>query len=74
MRWMTGVRFGAGNLSSCSRAETGSGVHPPCYSTGTVVKRPKRVADHSSPSSAEVKNAWSYASTSTIIHNGVVLN
>jgi hypothetical protein len=27
------------------------------------VKRPGREADHSSPSSAEVKNAWSYTST-----------
>jgi hypothetical protein len=26
------------------------------------VKRPVREADHSPPSSAEVKNAWSYAS------------
>jgi hypothetical protein len=27
------------------------------------VKRPRRVADHSPPSSAEVKNEWSYTST-----------
>jgi hypothetical protein len=27
------------------------------------VKRPERVADHSPPSSAEVKNAWGYTST-----------
>jgi hypothetical protein len=27
------------------------------------VKRPGRVADHSPPSSAEVKNTWSYTST-----------
>jgi hypothetical protein len=27
------------------------------------VKRPGREADHSPPSSAEVKNAWSYTST-----------
>jgi hypothetical protein len=27
------------------------------------VKRPGREADHSSPSSAEIKNAWSYIST-----------
>jgi hypothetical protein len=27
------------------------------------VKRPRREADHSPPSSAEVKNAWSYTST-----------
>jgi hypothetical protein len=28
-----------------------------------VVKRPRREADHSPPSNAEVKNAWSYTST-----------
>jgi len=28
-----------------------------------AVKRPGREADHSSPSNAEVKNAWSYTST-----------
>jgi hypothetical protein len=27
------------------------------------IKRPGREADHSSPSSAEVKNVWSYTST-----------
>jgi hypothetical protein len=27
------------------------------------VKRPKREADHSPPSSADVKNAWSFIST-----------
>jgi hypothetical protein len=28
-----------------------------------VAKRPERESDHSPPSSAEVKNAWSYTST-----------
>jgi hypothetical protein len=31
------------------------------------VKRPGREADHSPPSSAEVKNAWSYTSTPTYV-------
>jgi hypothetical protein len=31
------------------------------------VKPPEREADHSSPSSAEVKNAWSYTSTLSYI-------
>jgi hypothetical protein len=31
------------------------------------VKRPGREADHSSPSNAEVKNAWSYTSTPTYV-------
>jgi hypothetical protein len=38
-----------------------------------VVKRPEREADHSPPSSAEVKNAWSYISTPPIRIHGVVL-
>jgi hypothetical protein len=31
------------------------------------VKRPGRKADHSPPSSAEVKNTWSYTSTNTYV-------
>jgi hypothetical protein len=38
------------------------------------VKRPGREADHSPPSSAEVKNAWSYTSTPPICLRGVVLS
>jgi hypothetical protein len=38
------------------------------------VKRPGRKADHSPPSSAEVKNAWSYTSTPSIRLHGVVLS
>jgi hypothetical protein len=38
------------------------------------VKRPWREADHSPPSSAEVKNAWSYTSTPPIRLHGVVLS
>jgi hypothetical protein len=38
------------------------------------VKRPGREADHSPPSSAEVKNAWSYTSTPPIRLHGVVLS
>jgi hypothetical protein len=37
------------------------------------VKRSVREADHSPPSSAEVKNAWSYTSISVCLH-GVVFN
>jgi hypothetical protein len=36
------------------------------------VKRLQREAGHSPPSSAEVKNAWSYTSTPTIRLHGVV--
>jgi hypothetical protein len=37
------------------------------------VKRPGSEADHSPPSSAEVKNAWSHTSTPPIHLHGVVL-
>jgi hypothetical protein len=38
------------------------------------VKRPGRETDHSPPSSAEVRNAWSYTSTHPIRLYGVVLS
>jgi hypothetical protein len=38
------------------------------------VERPGHGADHSTPSSAEVKIAWSYASTPLICLNGVMRN
>jgi hypothetical protein len=38
------------------------------------VKRPGREADHSPPSSAEVKNAWSYTPTSPVCFQGMVLS
>jgi hypothetical protein len=38
------------------------------------VKRPRREADHSSPSSAEVKNAWTYTSTPPIRLHCMVLS
>jgi hypothetical protein len=42
--------------------------HPASYPMGAMdssleVKRPRREADHSPPSNAEVKTAWSYTST-----------
>jgi hypothetical protein len=48
--------------------QTGSGVHPTSYKMGTRgsfpgVKRQVREADHSPPTSAEVKKMWIYAST-----------
>jgi hypothetical protein len=38
------------------------------------VKWPGREADHSPPSSAEVKNAWNYTSTHPILFHGVVIS
>jgi hypothetical protein len=48
--------------------QTGSGVHPTSYTMGTGssftgVKQPGREADHSPPTSAEVKKMWIYTST-----------
>jgi len=56
------------NSQSSGSVQTGSGAHPPSYpmDTGTLspgVKRPGLEADHLPPSSAEVKNRWSYTST-----------
>jgi hypothetical protein len=59
---MIGVQFpaGAGNFSLRHRVQTGSGAHPASYSMGIggsflEVKRPRREANHSPPSSAKVK-------------------
>jgi hypothetical protein len=61
-----GPRFrflaGAGNISFHHRVEYGCGAHPASYPVGTRdsfpgVKRPGREADHSLPSSAEVKES-----------------
>jgi hypothetical protein len=53
------VRFPAraGNFSLHHRVQNGSGVHPASYSGALSlgVKRPGREADHSPPSSVEVK-------------------
>jgi hypothetical protein len=51
---------GTGNFSLHHRVQNGSGAHPASYTMGTGaislrVKRPGREADHSPPSSAEVK-------------------
>jgi hypothetical protein len=64
------VRFptGAGNFSVHHRVQTGSGAHTAYCPMGTGVlspgvKRPGCETGHSPPSSAEVKNTWSYTST-----------
>jgi hypothetical protein len=60
--WGSRVRFpaGAGNFSFHHLVQNGSGAHPASYPIGTMAsfpgaKRPGREADHSPPSSAEVK-------------------
>jgi hypothetical protein len=59
--------------------QTGSGAHPASYPMGITgaltpgVKRPECEANHSSPSSAEVKNTWSSTATLPIRLHCVVL-
>jgi len=80
---MIEVRFttGVGNISLRLLVQAGSG--PPSHLSngfpgeGVIspeVKRPGREADHSPPSSAEVRNAWTYTSTALICVHGVVLS
>jgi hypothetical protein len=48
---------GRGNIFSLLHSvQTGSRAHPTSYSMGTGGKRPEREADHSTPSSDEIKN------------------
>jgi hypothetical protein len=75
--WGSRVQFsvGAGNFSLHHRIQNGSGAHQASYPMGTSglsmgVKWPRHEADHSLPSSVEVKNVQSYTST----HHGVVLS
>jgi hypothetical protein len=75
------VRFpaGAGNFSLPPRPRTALGPNQPPIqwipgALSLAVKRPGREADHSPPSSAEVKNEWSYTSTPRIRLHGVVLS
>jgi hypothetical protein len=64
-------------FTTASRTALGP-THPPIYwvpgALSLGVKRPGREADHSPPSSAEVKNAWSYTSTPPVRLHGVVLS
>jgi hypothetical protein len=75
------VRFpeGAGNFffTTVSRMALGPTQPPIQWVPGALslgIKRPGREADHSPPSSAEVKNAWSYTSTPPLRLYGVVLS
>jgi hypothetical protein len=65
-------RQGQGYFSLRHRIQTGSGAHPVSYPVGTRnyfrgVKLPGREADNWFPFSTEVKNAWSYTSTSSYV-------
>jgi hypothetical protein len=68
-----GVRVPVGEKFSLLHiVQTGSGVHPTSYKMGTVgtfpgLKRQGREADHSPPTSAEVKKMWIYTSTPSYV-------
>jgi hypothetical protein len=72
--------MGAGNFSLYRHVQNGSGAHPASYPVGTRVslslgvKQVGYETDHSPPSSAEVKNAWSYTPTPLICLHGVLLH
>jgi hypothetical protein len=75
------VRFpaGAGNISLHHRVQNGSRAHPTSYPMGARgsflegVKRPGREADHSPPSSAEVKECVElYLQSPIRLHSVVV--
>jgi hypothetical protein len=82
--WTIGVlgfdsRCGLGIFLFTTASRTALGpTHPPIQwvprALSLGVKRPGSEADHSPPSSAEVKNTWSYTSTSAICLHGVVLS
>jgi hypothetical protein len=70
--WMTGVQSQAGAwegrvfFTTASRPALGPTQPPIQWAPGGLtpaVKRPGREVDQSPPSSAEVKNSWSYTST-----------
>jgi hypothetical protein len=70
------VPAGAGNFSLHHSVQNGSEAHPASYATGTrgsfpEIKRPGHEADHSPPSGARAKSAWSYNSTPPIRFHGV---
>jgi hypothetical protein len=84
MGWMIGVlgfdsRRGLGIFLFTTPSRTALGpTQPPIQwvprAISPGVNRPERVADHSSPSSAKFKNAWSYTFTSPVRLHGVVLS
>jgi hypothetical protein len=81
MCWTNEVLFpaGAGGFVPRHRFNTGCGTHPAFFPVRTGgpfprVNRPGRKADHLIPSSTEVKNAWSYTSTSPVRLHDVLLS
>jgi hypothetical protein len=64
-------------FTTASRPALGATKPPIQWVAGDLslgVKRPRREADYSPPSNAEVKSAWNYTSTPPIRLHGVVLS
>jgi hypothetical protein len=84
MGWTTGAKTPEGPMMGIFLFTTASkpvAAPPPpaSYALGTggcslVLKRPRREADRSSPSSAQVKNAWNYTSIPPIRLHSVIIN
>jgi len=73
--WMTGVQFPA-RVGTFSIAILVPTQRPIQWVPGVVfpgIERSGSETDHSPPSSAEVKNVWSYLSISPTLLHGVVL-
>jgi len=71
------VMLGIILVTTASRPALGPTLPPIHWVPGALspaVKRPGREADHSPPSSAEVKDAWSYIPIPPIRLHGVVPN
>jgi hypothetical protein len=68
MRGRSSSRGGDQEFSVLQIVQAGSGVHTTSYPMGNGalspgIKRPEREADHSPPTSAEVRKMWIYIST-----------
>jgi hypothetical protein len=61
--WLRAGRLGARFFSSPRRPDRLCVAHPASYPKVPGVNWPGREADHSPPTSAEVKNTWSYTFT-----------
>jgi hypothetical protein len=62
-RWGLGIFLFTTAVFRTALGPTQSPIQRVAGSLSLVIKRPGREADHSPPSRAEVKNAWSYTST-----------
>jgi hypothetical protein len=67
---------GAGNFPLHHHVQTGSGAHPASYpmALSLAVKWPGHEADHSPPSSSEVKNVWHYTSDPPTYLHGMAVS